>query len=102
MPGGIALLPIIYIEPCPIQPRVNISMDLVDKLSASMKAGRHQPLLEVEPAIPILMRTWTWLHNANTPDLRSGDPGIHLKTSRFNAHRRRLPGVLAKARLLLA
>jgi ParB-like chromosome segregation protein Spo0J len=51
VPGGIALLPIVDIEPCPIQPRVNISMDLVDKLSASMKAGRHQPLLEVEPAM---------------------------------------------------
>jgi ParB-like chromosome segregation protein Spo0J len=38
------------IEPCPIQPRVNVSMSLVDKMSASMKAGRHQPLLELEPA----------------------------------------------------
>jgi len=49
-PDGIALLPIDDIEPCPIQPRVHISMELVEKLSASMQAGRHQPLLEVEPA----------------------------------------------------
>jgi len=37
------------IDPCPIQPRVNISMRLVEQLSASMKAGRHQPLVDVEP-----------------------------------------------------
>lgn len=37
------------IEPCPIQPRVNVSVDLVARLASSMKAGRHEPLLEVEP-----------------------------------------------------
>src|SRR5205807_9941158 len=37
------------IEPCPIQPRVNISMDLVADLAESMAAGRHEPLIEVEP-----------------------------------------------------
>src|ERR1700694_2120435 len=37
------------IEPCPIQPRVNVSVDLVAKLAASMKAGRHEPVLDVEP-----------------------------------------------------
>ena len=42
-------LPLASIEPCPIQPRVNFSVDLIRKLSASMKAGRHEPLLEVEP-----------------------------------------------------
>ena len=38
------------IQPCPIQPRVNVSVELIDRLRASMEAGRHQPLLEVEPA----------------------------------------------------
>jgi ParB-like chromosome segregation protein Spo0J len=38
------------IQPCPIQPRVNFSVDLIGRLSSSMRAGRHQPLLEVEPA----------------------------------------------------
>ena len=38
------------IDPCPIQPRLNISKRLVEQLSASMKAGRHQPLVDVEPA----------------------------------------------------
>jgi ParB-like chromosome segregation protein Spo0J len=37
------------IEPCPIQPRVNVSVDLVAKLAASMRAGRHEPVLDVEP-----------------------------------------------------
>lgn len=45
----LVLLPLEAIEPCPIQPRVNFSVDLIRKLSASMKAGRHDPLLEVEP-----------------------------------------------------
>ncbi len=42
-------LPIDSIEPCPIQPRVNVSMDLVADLARSMAAGRHEPLIEVEP-----------------------------------------------------
>jgi ParB-like chromosome segregation protein Spo0J len=46
----VILIPIDEIEPCSIQPRVNISMELITKLSASIKAGRHEPLLEVEPA----------------------------------------------------
>jgi len=50
LPPGLAVVPVELIEPCPIQPRVNVSVDFVDKLSGSIKAGRHQPLLEVEPA----------------------------------------------------
>ncbi len=50
LPEGLAVVPVDLIQPCPIQPRVNVSVDLVDKLSGSMKAGRHQPVLEVEPA----------------------------------------------------
>jgi ParB/RepB/Spo0J family partition protein len=50
LPAGVAVVPVELIEPCPIQPRVNVSVDFVDKLSDSIKAGRHQPLLEVEPA----------------------------------------------------
>src|SRR5438552_15862370 len=54
LPEGLAVVPGDLIQPCPIQPRVNVSVDLVDKLSGSMKAGRHLPLLEVEtaPGIP--------------------------------------------------
>ena len=50
LPTGLAVVPLHLIQPCPIQPRVNVSVDFVDKLSGSIKAGRHQPLLEVEPA----------------------------------------------------
>ena len=50
LPAGLAVVPVDLIEPCPIQPRVNVSVEFVDKLSSSIKAGRHQPLLEVEPA----------------------------------------------------
>jgi ParB-like nuclease domain len=42
-------LPIDRIEPCPIQPRVNVSMDLIADLARSMTAGRHEPLIEIEP-----------------------------------------------------
>jgi ParB/Sulfiredoxin domain len=42
-------LPVDSIEPCPIQPRVNVSVDLVAELAESMAAGRHRPLIEVEP-----------------------------------------------------
>ena len=50
LPAGLAVVPVDLIEPCPIQPRVNVSVDLVEKLSDSIRSGRHQPLLEVEPA----------------------------------------------------
>jgi len=50
LPTCLAVVPVDLIEPCPIQPRVNVSVEFVDKLSSSIKAGRHQPLLEVEPA----------------------------------------------------
>ena len=50
LPAGLAVVPVDLIQPCPIQPRVNVSVEFVDKLSTSIKAGRHQPLLEVEPA----------------------------------------------------
>ncbi len=49
-PDGIVRLPIDLIEPCPIQPRINLSVELVERLSKSIQAGRHEPLLEVEPA----------------------------------------------------
>ncbi len=49
-PEGLALVSVDHIHPCPFQPRVNVSMDLVRKLAESMRAGRHEPLLEVEPA----------------------------------------------------
>jgi ParB/RepB/Spo0J family partition protein len=50
LPAGLAIVSVDLIQPCPIQPRVNVSVDFIDKLSGSIKAGRHQPLLEVEPA----------------------------------------------------
>jgi len=50
LPADLAVLPVELIQPCPIQPRVNVSVDFVDKLSGSIKSGRHQPVLEVEPS----------------------------------------------------
>jgi ParB-like chromosome segregation protein Spo0J len=50
LPEGMALLALDVIQPCPIQPRVNISAHLVEQLARSMREGRHQPVLEVEPA----------------------------------------------------
>ena len=50
LPAGLAVVPVELIQPCPIQPRVNVSVEFVDKLCTSIKAGRLQPLLEVEPA----------------------------------------------------
>ena len=47
--SNLVMVAVDAIEPCPIQPRVNVSVDLVAKLAASMKAGRHEPLLDVEP-----------------------------------------------------
>jgi hypothetical protein len=42
-------VPIASLEPCAFQPRVNISVNLVGRLADSMRAGRHEPLLDVEP-----------------------------------------------------
>jgi ParB-like nuclease domain len=50
LPAGLALVAVDRVQPCPIQPRVNFSVDLIEQLSSSIRAGRHQPLLEVEPA----------------------------------------------------
>ncbi len=50
LPDGLAIVPVGAIHPCPIQPRVNVSVELVRKLAASMQSGRHEPILEVEPA----------------------------------------------------
>jgi hypothetical protein len=50
LPDALAVVPLDLIQPCPIQPRVNVSVDLVRKLANSIRAGRHEPLLEVEPA----------------------------------------------------
>jgi ParB-like chromosome segregation protein Spo0J len=50
LPAGLALVAVDRVQPCPIQPRVNFSVVLIEQLSSSMRAGRHQPLLEVEPA----------------------------------------------------
>jgi len=46
----LTFVPIDLIQPCPIQPRVTVAVDFVEKLSRSIKSGRLQPLLEVEPA----------------------------------------------------
>lgn len=46
----LTLVPIDRVQPCPIQPRVNVAVDFIDRLSRSIKSGRLQPLLEVEPA----------------------------------------------------
>jgi ParB/RepB/Spo0J family partition protein len=45
------VLPVSSIRPCPYQPRVNVSVDLVRRLAASMVKGRHEPLIEVEPIL---------------------------------------------------
>ncbi|MGI0129028.1 MAG: ParB/RepB/Spo0J family partition protein, partial [Thermoplasmata archaeon] len=45
----LVIIPLDSMEPCPIQPRVNASVYFVARLAASIKAGRHEPLLEVEP-----------------------------------------------------
>jgi ParB-like chromosome segregation protein Spo0J len=47
--SNLVMVAVDAIEPCPIQPRVNVSVDLVAKLADSMKAGRHEPVLDVEP-----------------------------------------------------
>ncbi len=50
LPEGLALVAVDQIHPCPVQPRATVSVELVKKLAESMRAGRHDPLLEVEPA----------------------------------------------------
>jgi len=42
-------LPVDVIQPCPIQPRYNVSAEHVRRLSESMVAGLHEPVIEVEP-----------------------------------------------------
>ena len=51
LPDDLAIVAVEAIDPCPIQPRVNVSVDLVNRLAASMKAGRHEPVIEVEPEV---------------------------------------------------
>lgn len=51
LPEGLALVAVDHIHPCPVQPRATVSVELVKKLAESMRAGRHDPLLEVEPAL---------------------------------------------------
>jgi ParB-like nuclease domain len=50
LPAGLAMVALDHIHPSPTQPRVNVSVDMVQRLAASMRAGRHDPLLEVEPS----------------------------------------------------
>lgn len=50
LPEGLALVPIEHIHPGPLQPRASVSVDLVHQMADSMRAGRHQPLLDVEPS----------------------------------------------------
>jgi ParB-like chromosome segregation protein Spo0J len=50
LPAGLALAAVDRVQPSPIQPHINFSVDLIEELASSMRAGRHQPLLEVEPA----------------------------------------------------
>ncbi len=50
LPGGLAMVAVHLIQPCPIQPRVNFSVELIEQLSESIRAGRHHPVVEVEPA----------------------------------------------------
>ena len=49
LPTDLALVPVENVHPSPLQPRTSVSMDLVSKLAESIRAGRHDPLLEVEP-----------------------------------------------------
>lgn len=47
--GRVRLLQVDRVVPCPIQPRANVSVHLVRQLADSMRGGRHDPVLEVEP-----------------------------------------------------
>ncbi|MHB8688121.1 MAG: ParB/RepB/Spo0J family partition protein [Candidatus Dormibacteraceae bacterium] len=49
LPTDLAIVPVENVHPSPLQPRTSVSMDLVSKLAESIRAGRHDPLLEVEP-----------------------------------------------------
>ena len=49
LPTGLAMVPIGKIHQSPLQPRTTVSLDLVARLANSMRAGRHDPILEVEP-----------------------------------------------------
>lgn len=49
--GDVRHIPVDAIVPCPIQPRVNISVELVRDLARSIQAGTHDPVIEVE-ALP--------------------------------------------------
>lgn len=49
--GEVRLLPIDAIAPCPVQPRVNLSVRLISQMATSIRDGRHEPVLEVE-ALP--------------------------------------------------
>lgn len=51
LPTDLAIVDVDVIHPCPLQPRLSPSIDLVRKLADSMRAGRHDPILEVEPSI---------------------------------------------------
>ena len=42
-------VPVDSLTPCAFQPRLNISVRVVAGLADSIEAGRHQPLIEVEP-----------------------------------------------------
>jgi ParB/RepB/Spo0J family partition protein len=48
-PGGLRMVAIERIRPCPYQPRVNVSVRHVRQLAGSIATGRHNPFLEVEP-----------------------------------------------------
>jgi ParB/RepB/Spo0J family partition protein len=50
LPAGLALVPMDHIHPGALQPRSTVSIDLVRQLAESMRAGRHEPLLDVEPS----------------------------------------------------
>lgn len=47
-PGEVRLLPIDAIAPCPVQPRVNLSVRLIRDMASSIKDGMHEPVVEVE------------------------------------------------------
>jgi ParB/RepB/Spo0J family partition protein len=49
LPDDLAVVPVDAIEPCPLQPRVNTPLTFVNKLANSMRAGRHDPVIDVEP-----------------------------------------------------
>ncbi len=47
--ANLALVPVAHVHPSPLQPRSSVSAELVAKMADSMRAGRHEPLLDVEP-----------------------------------------------------